>query len=92
MSEFMVYYSYKKPGNRGGGECPMVAENEVAAVEAFIRQFELTEWAKPFDRSLFSAHAVPSIDEIQRTRIVKALKTLTPEELEALINDVLADE
>lgn len=87
MPQFIVYYTYRRPDNRGGGERKIRAENEHAAIEAFLVEFKKTSWATPFHPEWFEASATPAVGDFTRSQVLKALRTLHDEELAELFKE-----
>lgn len=84
MAQFIVYYRYNRPDNRGGGERRVRAADDQSAVKAFLEEFKQTSWATPFHPEWFSASAIPAVGDYARADVLAALRSLQPDELNEL--------
>lgn len=89
MPQFIVYYTYKRPDNRGGGERNIIADNQEQAIETFLADFKQTSWGTPFHPEWFEASAIPAVGRFTRAEILMELRTLENDELAELFSEAL---
>jgi len=91
--KYRIHWNYGAPGTRPvtGGEYVIKANTPDEAISEIKTQISVDRWTQPFNIDWVDIVIIePLVGSLSHSQVIEALKTLSPDELAALLKEVAA--